>query len=89
MSLEIEEAADIHERASKAQNDTREQREHASRIHNEIRESLTKALEAAKVVQQIEVLSSAIMEITNQTNSISLMHRMKQPKPGRQATDLP
>ena len=88
MSLEIEEAAkkycksfagwgaqqaaDIHERASKAQNDTREQREHASRIHNEIRESLTKALEAAKVVQQIEVLSSAIMEITNQTNLLAL-----------------
>ena len=87
MSLEIEEAAknianrsqdgaqqaaDIHERASKAQADTREQRAHASRIHNEIRESLTKALEAAKVVQQIEVLSSAIMEITNQTNLLAL-----------------
>ena len=87
MSLEIEEAAknianrsqdgaqqaaDIHERASKAQADTREQRAHASQIHNEIRESLTKALEAAKVVQQIEVLSSAIMEITNQTNLLAL-----------------
>ena len=87
MSLEIEEAAknianrsqdgaqqaaDIHERASKAQADTREQRAHAAQMHNEIRESLTKALEAAKVVQQIEVLSSAIMEITNQTNRLAL-----------------
>lgn len=67
-----EQAASIHERASKAQRDTATQRQHAGQIHNEIRESLTQALEDAKVVQQIEVLSSAIMEITNQTNLLAL-----------------
>lgn len=67
-----EQAANIHERASKAQKDTADQRQHASQIHNEIKESLTLALENAKVVQQIEVLSSAIMEITNQTNLLAL-----------------
>ncbi len=67
-----QQAADIHERASKAQSDTRKQREHASEVHNSIRESLTKALEDAKVVKQIEVLSSSIMEITSQTNLLAL-----------------
>lgn len=67
-----QQAADIHERAIKAQNDTREQRAHAAEVHNSIRESLTKALEDAKVVKQIEVLSSAIMEITSQTNLLAL-----------------
>lgn len=67
-----EQAVDIHERATKVRSDTRTQREYTSRIHNELRESLTKTLEEAKVVQQIEVLSSAIMEITNQTNLLAL-----------------
>ena len=67
-----QQAADIHERASKAQADIRQQRTQASEIHNNIRESLTKALEDAKVVKQIEVLSSAIMEITSQTNLLAL-----------------
>ena len=65
-------AADIHERASKAQKNAIEQRTHATEVHNEISESLKKALGEAKVVQQIEVLSSAIMEITNQTNLLAL-----------------
>lgn len=67
-----EQAANIHERASKAKKDTAEQREHAEEIRNEIKKSLTQALEEAKVVQQIEVLSSAIMDITNQTNLLAL-----------------
>lgn len=67
-----QQAADIHDRASKAQDDTRQQRAHAAKMHNDIRESLTKALEDAKVVKQIEVLSSSIMEITSQTNLLAL-----------------
>lgn len=67
-----EQAVNIHERAAKAQADTRIQREHAGQMHHELSESLTRALEEAKVVQQIEVLSSAIMEITNQTNMLAL-----------------
>lgn len=67
-----DQAARIHERASKAMADTREQRKHAREVHSDIRTSLTKALQDAKVVQQIEVLSSSIMEITNQTNLLAL-----------------
>lgn len=67
-----EQAASIHERATKVQKDTNEQRAHASAIHNELHNSLTKALEEAEVVKEIEVLSSAIMEITNQTNLLAL-----------------
>lgn len=67
-----EQAVDIHERASKAQEDTKNQRIHAYQIHNELQESLAKALEDAKVVKEIEVLSSSIMEITEQTNLLAL-----------------
>ncbi|MDD6306151.1 MAG: methyl-accepting chemotaxis protein [Clostridiales bacterium] len=67
-----EQAANIHERAAKAQTDTKEQRAHARAIHNELQESLEKTLEEAKIVKEIEVLSSAIMEITNQTNLLAL-----------------
>lgn len=67
-----EKAMDIHERASKAKEDTKTQRAHARQMHNELKNSLTNALEEAKVVQEIEVLSSAIMEITEQTNLLSL-----------------
>lgn len=67
-----EQAVDIHERASQAQEDTRKQRAYASQMHNELQESLTNALEEAKVVKEIEVLSSAIMEITEQTNLLAL-----------------
>ena len=67
-----EQASNIHQRATNAQKETREQREHANAIHEEIRTSLTKALEDAQVVKEIEVLSSAIMEITNQTNLLAL-----------------
>lgn len=67
-----EQAVDIHERASKAQEDTKNQRTHAYQIHNELQESLAKALEDAKVVKEIEVLSSSIMEITEQTNLLAL-----------------
>lgn len=67
-----EQAVDIHERATKVKEDTRTQREHANQMHNELSDSLTRALEEAKVVQEIEVLSSAIMEITEQTNLLAL-----------------
>lgn len=67
-----EQAANIHERAMKAQADTREQRAHASTMHSELQNSLEKALEEAKIVKEIEVLSSAIMDITNQTNLLAL-----------------
>ena len=67
-----QQAADIHKRASEAQTTARKQREHVAEVHRSIREGLTKALEDAGVVKQIEVLSSSIMEITSQTNLLAL-----------------
>lgn len=67
-----EQAVTIHDRASSAKKDALDQRAHARAIHNEIKSSLMQALEAAKVVEKIEVLSSAIMSITNQTNLLAL-----------------
>lgn len=45
---------------------------HANEVHMEIEKSLKRALEEAKVVEQIQVLSSSIMEITAQTNLLAL-----------------
>lgn len=45
---------------------------HANEVHMEIEKSLKRALEDAKVVEQIQVLSSSIMEITAQTNLLAL-----------------
>lgn len=87
MSHEIEEAArniarksqdgaaqvvDIFERAEKAKKDTTQQRDNADRLQSEIKVSLEKALEDVKVVEQIEVLSESIMNITSQTNMLAL-----------------
>lgn len=63
---------EIHDRAANAKTTTEENRTHVGRIHNEIRASLNEALKDAEVVSQIEVLAQAIMEITAQTNLLSL-----------------
>lgn len=67
-----EQAEDIHIRASKTQEETKERRDSTTLMHGQIQERLTKALEEAKIVQQIDVLSAAIMDITNQTNLLAL-----------------
>jgi len=63
---------EIFKRAEKAKTDTKSQRSNTKRIHKEIGESLEKALEDVKVVDQIEVLSESIMSITEQTNLLAL-----------------
>ena len=65
-------AADIHERAAEAKETAIQQRNSMIRIHGEMNTSLTKALEESKIVQQIGVLSDAVMEITSQTNLLAL-----------------
>lgn len=65
-------ASDIHVRATKAKDETQEQRTKIHSVHNEISKSLTEALEASHVVQKIGVLSDAVMEITSQTNLLAL-----------------
>ena len=66
------EADEIRERAVKIKKDTDENDRRTRSIHEEINESLTKALEDIKVVDQINVLAKSIMDITGQTNLLSL-----------------
>ena len=63
---------DIHTRAINAKKETTENRANAQRVHREIKASLDQALLDVEVVSQIEVLAQAIMDITNQTNLLSL-----------------
>lgn len=57
-------AIQIHERASKAKEETEISRQKAESIRTELSERLEKALEGAKVVRQIEELAESIMGIT-------------------------
>lgn len=66
------EADDIRERAIGIKSDTEKNDTRTRAIHEEINESLTKALEDIKVVDQINVLAKSIMDITGQTNLLAL-----------------
>ena len=66
------EAVEIRDRAVKIKKDTDENDRRTRSIHEEINESLTKALEDIKVVDQINVLAKSIMDITGQTNLLAL-----------------
>lgn len=87
MSQEIEDAAkgiavraqsgaecaeDIHRRASEARDKVDENRRKVTQMLQEIRTGLEAALEEAKVVDQIGVLAESILNITEQTNLLSL-----------------
>jgi methyl-accepting chemotaxis protein len=63
---------EIFERAENAKNESVSQRKNIRNVHAEIKDSLEKALEEVKVVEQIEVLSESIMGITEQTNLLAL-----------------
>lgn len=67
-----EQAMQIRQRAVTAKNETLENRQQATKVHTEIHASLSKALEEAKVVGQIQVLAKAIESITSQTNLLAL-----------------
>lgn len=67
-----EKAVSIHERATKAKEQTKENQQKAKVMRLEISESLEKALEEARVVEQIQTLAQAIMGITSQTNLLAL-----------------
>ena len=76
------EAEDIHKRAENTKNTTVENRQKILKMLTEIRESLEKALDDAKVVEQIGVLADSILTITAQTNLLAL-------NASRQEKDLP
>ena len=63
---------DIKERASKMQRDTVESKENASRTISQIREALQTALEESRSAQKINEMTQDILNITSQTNLLSL-----------------
>ncbi len=65
-------ANEISMRASDTKQTVVEAKDKASEIIKTSKLSLVKAIEAAKIVEQINVLSDSIMQITNQTNLLAL-----------------
>lgn len=63
---------EIYARASQTKNHIISSRQETAEVQSEIRESLSEALENAKVVEQIEVLAESIMGIASQTNLLAL-----------------
>lgn len=63
---------EIHNRAERTKENIRENRRVTREVHMNIRTTLTEALEEAKVVDEIKVLSESIMSITSQTNLLAL-----------------
>ena len=67
-----DQAIQIRERAEKTNIETKSNRTKTAAIQTEIQLSLSKALEDAKIVAEIEQLAESIMNITNQTNLLAL-----------------
>ncbi len=65
-------AVAIHERAETVEAENEQSRAYTGQLHKSIHRSLKQALKDIKIVEQIEVLSSAIMTITSQTNLLAL-----------------
>jgi methyl-accepting chemotaxis protein len=63
---------EISKRAENTKVDVRESQDKVNRMRVEIEDKLQSALEQAKIVSQIDVLSEAIMGITSQTNLLAL-----------------
>ena len=62
----------IYDRSTKTTAETRERQRNVESLSNEISGRLSKALEDAKVVEEIGVLTESIMAITNETNLLAL-----------------
>jgi methyl-accepting chemotaxis protein len=67
-----ERVADIHKRAADAKETSSTSRNNIRAVHNEIKDTLLLALKDAEVVSEIDVLAKSIMDITSQTNLLSL-----------------
>lgn len=67
-----QQALAIHQRAHDAKENSSAKLEQTRKVNAEIKESLNRALEDAKVVSQIDALAAAIMGITSQTNLLAL-----------------
>ncbi len=67
-----QEVKDIYNRSTKTAEETGIRQRNVERLSDEISVSLSKALEDAKVVSEIGVLTESIMAITNETNLLAL-----------------
>ena len=67
-----QQADEIHNRAVTGKKTAQENRNEVRRVNNEIKTKLEKTLEEAKVVSEIKSLAESIMQITSQTNLLSL-----------------
>lgn len=65
-------AVEIHDKAKKIKADTRDKKIHLDTVRSEIEENLSKALKDAEIVNQIDQLAEAILNITSQTNLLAL-----------------
>lgn len=63
---------EIHARASETKRQVEDTRRDTMAVQGEIRESLSQALENAKIVAQIGAMAESIMNISSQTNLLSL-----------------
>ncbi len=62
----------IYDRSTQTTAETRERQNNVQNLSSEISGRLSKALEDAKVVEEISVLTESIMAITNETNLLAL-----------------
>lgn len=67
-----EHAQDIYKKAASAKNSTTETKDNLLKQKDSIKDNLNDALEKVKVVSEISTLAESIMEITTQTNLLSL-----------------
>lgn len=67
-----ERAQGIYQKAAKAKESTIETKENLTKQKESIKHNLNEALEKVKVVSEISTLAESIMEITSQTNLLSL-----------------
>lgn len=65
-------AVEIHNKARKIKVDTRDKKTHLDTVRSEIEENLSKALKDAEIVNEIDQLAEAILNITSQTNLLAL-----------------
>ena len=65
-------AQEISTRALSLKNSAKEAKEYAYNIYIETNSELTRAIEQSKSIEQISLLSDAIMQITSQTNLLAL-----------------
>ncbi|KZL92298.1 methyl-accepting chemotaxis protein [Clostridium magnum] len=79
-----EQAGEINKRAEETKERVKVSQEKAHEIFVNTKDKLEKAIEQSKVVEQINILSKAIMQITEQTNILALNAAIEAARAGEQ-----